>query len=197
MRYYNDWMIRRSGIRCENQGPLNKRFRCDKGLCDVCRVFGATGWRRRFDLMIVQYDTRPAWGGDTMLNIRPPERSRGWFLPAGRVGGKEWDKTFGGTDDDCASSVQQTSDGGYVLAGYTKSYGAGGSDFWLIKLGTAANMRGDLNGDNQITPADATIALHLAACGGWGPAADVNRDSHITSLDALATLQAAAGAITL
>jgi hypothetical protein len=120
-----------------------------------------------------------------------------WLVKTDSEGGKEWDKTFGGTGDDCASSVQQTSDGGYILAGYTKSYGAGGSDFWLIKLGTAAQMRGDLNGDNQITPADAAIALQLAATGGWDPAADIDGDRRITSLDALMILQAAAGAIAL
>jgi len=58
-------------------------------------------------------------------------------------------------------------------------------------------LLGDLNDDNQITPADAAIALQLAASGGWDPAADVNRDNHITSLDALMILQAAAGRIEL
>ena len=63
-----------------------------------------------------------------------------WLVKADSEGGKEWDKTFGGTDDDYASSVQGTSDGGYVLAGYTKSYGVGGSDFWLIKVRGEADL---------------------------------------------------------
>jgi len=46
----------------------------------------------------------------------------------------EWNKTFGGTEWDEARCVQQTNDGGYILAGTTKSYGAGVCDAWLIKL---------------------------------------------------------------
>ncbi len=45
-----------------------------------------------------------------------------------------WSKTFGGTDWDYANSVQQTSDGGYIIAGGTKSYGAALLMFGLKKL---------------------------------------------------------------
>jgi subtilase family serine protease len=60
-----------------------------------------------------------------------------------------------------------------------------------------SGISGDLNSDGILTPADAAIALHLAANGGWDPAADVNNDSRITSLDALMILQAAGDAIDL
>ena len=84
LRWWYEAVVRGlGGSACD---PMKHECSCDKGLCDVCRVFGATGWKRRFDLRIVQDETRPAWGGDMMLNIRPPERSRGWFLPAGMVG---------------------------------------------------------------------------------------------------------------
>ena len=36
-------------------------------------------------------------------------------------GNKTWDKTFGGSSDDSANAIVQTTDGGYAVAGYTKS----------------------------------------------------------------------------
>ena len=49
-------------------------------------------------------------------------------------GNEVWSQTFGGSDWDEGWSVQQTSDGGFVIAGWTYSYGAGGNDVWLIRL---------------------------------------------------------------
>ena len=40
-----------------------------------------------------------------------------------------WEKTFGGSDWDEASSIVQTKDGGYIVAGYTESKGAGSDMF--------------------------------------------------------------------
>ena len=53
----------------------------------------------------------------------------------------EWQKCLGGSDDDGAFSVQQTSDGGYIVAGLTGSNNGdvsgnhGGGDVWVVKLG--------------------------------------------------------------
>jgi hypothetical protein len=51
---------------------------------------------------------------------------------------------------------------------------------------------GDLNGDGDVTTADAAIALQLAVSGGWDQDADMNSDWQVTSLDALMILQIAA-----
>jgi len=44
-----------------------------------------------------------------------------------------WSQTYGGTSSDSADAMVQTSDGGYALACYTTSFGAGLEDFWLVK----------------------------------------------------------------
>jgi len=48
-------------------------------------------------------------------------------------GNIEWSQTHGGLEDDIAHSLVETSDGGYAIAGYTGSFGAGDYDFWLVK----------------------------------------------------------------
>jgi len=49
-------------------------------------------------------------------------------------GNVQWQRTYGGSSWDYAHSVQQTDDGGYIVAGGTLSFGAGGWDLWVLKL---------------------------------------------------------------
>jgi hypothetical protein len=51
-----------------------------------------------------------------------------------------WDKTYGGTGNDYASSVVQTNDGGYLIAGTTNSFGSGNYDMYLVKTDPAGNI---------------------------------------------------------
>jgi len=64
-----------------------------------------------------------------------------WLVKTDAFGNMEWNQTYGGADADGSSSLIQTADGGYVLAGSTNSFGAGEDDFWLIKTDEAGNMQ--------------------------------------------------------
>lgn len=51
-----------------------------------------------------------------------------------------WEKTFGGFNNDIGKSVIQLSDSGYVMAGFTNSFGAGGYDAYLVKTDKTGNL---------------------------------------------------------
>lgn len=62
-------------------------------------------------------------------------------------GNKVWDKTFGGSGADFARDLKVTTDGGYVLTGYTESTGGdvsnyhGNTDIWVVKTDAAGNKQ--------------------------------------------------------
>jgi len=76
-----------------------------------------------------------------------------WVLKLDANGNLLWDKTFGGNSDEWANSIVSTPDGSYIVAGYTDSKGAGGGEFWVLKLDASGNLLWDKtfggSGDEQ------------------------------------------------
>ncbi len=56
-------------------------------------------------------------------------------------GSIQWTRTVGGTGYDKANSVVQSTDGGFILAGYTNSFGAGNNDFYIVKLNSSGVLQ--------------------------------------------------------
>ncbi len=69
-----------------------------------------------------------------------------WVVKLDNIGNIQWKKCFGGTNDDYAYSIQQTNDGGYIVAGATQSNDGdvsgnhGGMDMWVVKLDNLGNI---------------------------------------------------------
>ena len=77
---------------------------------------------------IITGASSPSIGGYDVYLIRTD--SLGYVL---------WERTFGGSRNDFGYCVRQTSDGGFIIAGSTSSFGHGGGDFYVIRT--------DVNGD--------------------------------------------------
>ncbi len=63
-----------------------------------------------------------------------------WLLKFDSSGNLVENVTLGGSADDVAEIIKSTSDGGYLVVGYTRSFGEGGADIWVVKLDSNRNI---------------------------------------------------------
>jgi hypothetical protein len=63
-----------------------------------------------------------------------------FLIKTDALGDTLWTKKFGGSLNEFGFSGQQTSDGGYIVVGFTTSFGAGEEDLWLIKTNALGNI---------------------------------------------------------
>ncbi len=68
-----------------------------------------------------------------------------------------WSKTYGGSGWDAARSIQQTTDGGYIINGFSASFNAGDFDIYLIKTDANGNSGCNLGNPTTISDTAATI----------------------------------------
>ena len=145
--------------------------------------FIITGWTLSFgngneDVYLIKTDENgneqwsQTFGGESIdMSFSVKQTNDGGFIITGRTlsfgngnydvyliktdenGNEQWSKTFGGTEGDFGTSVQQTTDGGYIITGSTYSYGNGNHDVYLIKTDGYGNIlpyESTLNGCDSI-----------------------------------------------
>lgn len=96
------------------------------------KTFGGIDWDNAYSISLDKKDDRGyIFTGRIYSSINNYDA---WIVKIDKNGDELWRKTFGGIGNDEAYVVQQTSDKGYIIIGKTSSYGAGGSDAWLIKI---------------------------------------------------------------
>jgi len=115
-----------------------------------------------------------------------------WLLKVDSSGSMQWNQTYGGPEADVATAMIHTSNGGYAIAGKTHSFGAGDSDFWLIKLDSSGSMQ--WNKTYGEPTADGANSVIQTSDGGYaiaGYATDTNasKDVWLVKTDSAGNMQ--------
>lgn len=94
-----------------------------------------------------------------------------WVVKLNNSGGLLWQKTYGGRQADVARSVKQTTDGGYILAGYSTSDNGdittprGNLDYWVVKINSGGTLQWQKSMGGHLT--DDPITVEPTADGGY------------------------------
>lgn len=95
-----------------------------------------------------------------------------WLVKIDSTGTVLWNQTYGGPSGDHGQSVVETSDGGFALAGFTKSFGSVDNDFWLIKTDANGNLHWNQTYDGGDD--DRAYSLVETSDGGFAMVGDIS-----------------------
>ncbi len=111
--------------------------------------FGGTGIDKSYDIVKTN-DNAYVITGNTFSTDTDISRNNGesdvWLIKIDDNGNLVWEKTFGGTAFDAARGLSTTADGGFVIAGNSKSVDGdlqenkGENDLWIVKTDSAGNL---------------------------------------------------------
>jgi hypothetical protein len=97
-----------------------------------------------------------------------------YLIKTDSEGTMQWEETFGGNSADFSSAVQPTTDGGYIIVGWTYSFGVDLSDAYLIKL-KGVRCESDFDCDSDVDGTDAsTFKLYFGRSPLYYPCDEVN-----------------------
>src|SRR6185295_900534 len=170
-----------------------------RGLLILLLSFGFCGYAGAQNPLVKQWDKR--FGGDGLdrLNCFQKTKDNGyilggrsysnisgdktenswvnsfdyWIVKIDSLGNYQWDKDFGGANYDLLYSIQETTDGGYILGGYSNSNNSGdktqskwgGWDYWIVKTDSFGNYQWDK--DFGGTADDLLYSIRQAKDGGY------------------------------
>ncbi|HXS36902.1 MAG TPA: hypothetical protein VN721_09385, partial [Flavipsychrobacter sp.] len=113
-------------------------------------ALGGTGDDYAFSVAVTK-DSGYIIAGTTASNDGDVSGNHGksdmWVVKLSAGGSIQWQKCLGGSDDDYAASIQQTTDGGYIVAGQTLSNDGdvsgnhGREDMWIVKLNDTGKIQ--------------------------------------------------------
>ncbi|MBK6766546.1 MAG: T9SS type A sorting domain-containing protein [bacterium] len=115
-----------------------------------------------------------------------------WIIKTNAFGDSLWGRVYGGPQADFPGNIGKTAEGGYFFTGYTASEGAGGLDFWLVKMDSDGEQEwsrtyggfgdehcywGQQTGDGGFILAGETMSFGNANFDVWVLKVDANGDS--------------------
>lgn len=150
-----------------NQGLYDFWITKINGVGDIIwqNSFGGSDYERAHSIIQVSDDGYISVG-NTSSNDGDITGNHGaqdiWLIRLNSSGDLIWQKTLGGSNMDGAESIQETSDGGFVIAGWSESddgdlsTNQGGKDFWIVKIDNLGNIiwQNSLGGTNNETALD-------------------------------------------
>lgn len=121
-----------------------------------------------------------------------------WVIKIDSIGNKQWDKRFGGAQEEILQSIQQTTDGGYILGGKTSSdtsvdisqHRRGFIDYWIVKTDALGNKQWDKRfGGNSLSLLNSLLQTNdggyifggYTASDSSGDVSQTTRDEHLTT----------------
>ncbi|MEO5893744.1 MAG: T9SS type A sorting domain-containing protein [Ferruginibacter sp.] len=93
-----------------------------------------------------------SWSGKTGDKSKPTKGDNDfWIVKIDERGRKKWDANLGGSSNDYLNAIEQTTDGGYILGGYSSSpvsgdktqESRGGTDYWMVKTNEKGKKQWD------------------------------------------------------
>ncbi len=126
--HYDYWLMKLDGSGTEE---WSKTYEGGHEAADVSRSLISSG---DGGYVMTGMMTRDV-GGDNVEDV--------WLVKTDGSGSLQWSRNFGGSKNDNGYSVSRCSDGGYIVAGSTESYGAGDLDAWLIRTDSQGNKQWD------------------------------------------------------
>ena len=111
-----------------------------------------------------------------------------WILNLGKEGNIVWQKTYGALGDEEVNSIQQTSDSGYIAAGWTNSYAGIQTEAWVLKLDMDGNIQWQRtyggSGDDKIYSIQETLDGRYIVAGTMDSYGSGKKDAWVMKLDA-------------
>ena len=116
-----------------------------------------------------------------------------WVLRLTGTGQVLWQRAFGGALDEQATSIAIVPEGGFVVAGYTSSFGSGQRDFWVLKLNSVGELEWEKTfggpGDEEALAVVATADGGFVVAGSTKPSGSESMKALLVKLDASGSLE--------